>query len=237
MDPMTGAIVIAGLKYVGPPSAALVSGFVERVFGPAADATGDALAQPIRDWQHRRNKRAQRLMVEAAQIVDRQKLEPHPVPGRLLFPILEKSSVEEDERLCCHWVSLLASAAINPDAVPPSFPHILAELSPLDAQVLNRLHRATTESGKHPTRVGWMEIVKDLRIELPPSFSVPDGGGLVFDDFALAPTIHNLVRLQLIQSALTSYYALNDAILTNEWVHLTAFGSMFVRACSLQNST
>ena len=38
IDPLTTAVVIAGLKYVGQPGAELITEFLGRVFLPTADA-------------------------------------------------------------------------------------------------------------------------------------------------------------------------------------------------------
>src|SRR5581483_8633125 len=68
---------------------------------------------------------------------------PQPVPGRLLLPILEKGSLEEDGDLQQRWAALLANSAAQPENVLPAFVSILAELSPVEAALLERLRRAT----------------------------------------------------------------------------------------------
>lgn len=59
MDALTGAVVIAGLKYAGPPAASVVTNFLNRILSPAGDAIGEAAAYPIQEWQRKRVERAQ----------------------------------------------------------------------------------------------------------------------------------------------------------------------------------
>jgi hypothetical protein len=47
MDPITGAVFIAGLKYVGRPSVDLVTDFLGKVLTPSATAIGEVGAHPI----------------------------------------------------------------------------------------------------------------------------------------------------------------------------------------------
>jgi hypothetical protein len=140
MDLVTGAIVLVGLREAGRPSAELVADFLKRVLAPSADALGEALAHPIVEWQKRRVMRATAVVERAARLVSEAGAEPHAVPGRVLLPLLERSSLEEDKELQARWAALLANAAIRPESVPPAFVTLLSELSPVDARILNRLY-------------------------------------------------------------------------------------------------
>ena len=64
MDPITGAVIIAGLKYVGQPGAEVIKDFVGRVLGPSGDYTGQELQHSIRDWREKRNERGAALVME-----------------------------------------------------------------------------------------------------------------------------------------------------------------------------
>jgi hypothetical protein len=139
VDPITGAVVIAGLKYVGKPSAELVKDFLGKILAPTGEAVGTAIAHPIVEWQKRRIERGQKVVEEAAVLVESHGAEPDAVPGRVLLPLLEKASVEEDEDLRQQWVALLANASMTPENVLPAFIAILGELSPVEARLLSRL--------------------------------------------------------------------------------------------------
>lgn len=62
MDPITGAVVIAGLKYVGKPSAELVKDFLGKILAPTGEAVGTVIALPIVEWQKRRIERGRKLV-------------------------------------------------------------------------------------------------------------------------------------------------------------------------------
>lgn len=140
MDIVTGAMVIAGLKYVGQPSAELVKDFIGRILAPPADAIGAIAAHPIVEWQKRRVERGEQVVEHASVLVQQAGKEPKAVPGRLLLSILEHSSVEEEPDLSRAWVALLANASISPTHVLPAFPKLLSELSPLEARLLQYLY-------------------------------------------------------------------------------------------------
>jgi len=58
------------------------------------------------------------------------------VPTRLLFPIVDASSIEDDETLQEMWAGLLATASQQTDSVSPSFIETLKQLTPDDARHL-----------------------------------------------------------------------------------------------------
>lgn len=147
MELMTGAVVIAGLKYVGPAAGEVVKNFLNRVLSPAGDAIGEVAAHPIVEWQRRRYERGASILNDAAQLVKEQQAEPTAVPGRILIPLLEKASLEEDGDLRARWVRLLASAATTPSKVLPAYVAILSELAPEEVKLLARLYRRTRRHG------------------------------------------------------------------------------------------
>jgi hypothetical protein len=146
MDPVTGAVVIAGLQKFGGPSAELVKDFLNRVLSPTGDALGSALAHPILEWQKRRVERGRKLLEDAAAALQKRNEQPQPVPARVLMPLLERGSLEEDEELRERWVALLASAAVNPEGIIPAFVTMLGELSPAEARILTHVHRTLTRT-------------------------------------------------------------------------------------------
>ncbi len=65
------------------------------------------------------------------------------VPPRLLLPIVEHCSVEDNETLREMWAGLLATASQQTDAVSPSFIETLKQLTPDDARHLERVRAET----------------------------------------------------------------------------------------------
>ena len=145
MDAITGAVVMVGLQKIGGPASELIKDFLSKVLAPTGEALGTALAHPIAEWQRQRVDRARKLIEDAAASVQAAGKEPQPIPGRLLMPILERGSLEEDEELRQRWVNLLANAAASSPTVLPAFVSILGELSPVEARVLRRIHHLQLE--------------------------------------------------------------------------------------------
>jgi abortive infection alpha-like protein len=228
MDPVSGAAVIVGLQKFGEPAAELVKDFLGRILAPTGDALGQALAQPIVEWQKRRVERASKLVREAAAAVAESGQEPQPVPGRLLFPILERGSLEEDDELHQRWVSLLANSALSPYDILPSFVTILGELSPAEANVLHQLHQIAVESNWANLAVGrefylrqkeqWgsLEERAELRV-------ISSRMGHV-SPAQMDVVVANLKRLALVER--------DGAHPSVVRLRLTPFGAAFIRACS-----
>lgn len=146
------ALVIAGLKYAGPPAAELVKDCVTRVVSPSLDAIGRMLAQPLLDLEQRRIARANDVLIGAAELLVDAGARPQGVPGRVLWPLLQRASVEENDELRRRWKALLANASIVPDAVLPAFVSILGELSPPEARLLQEIYNRSMKYEQHSRR-------------------------------------------------------------------------------------
>jgi hypothetical protein len=118
MDIVTGAVVIAGMKHLGAPAAKVLTDFVGRVLAPSGDIVGKSLSDSVTEWQDRRAKRAEELLLEAAKRLRSNGMEAQPVPGRVLMPILHHASLEEEAFMRQRWVNLLAIAAAAPASIP-----------------------------------------------------------------------------------------------------------------------
>ena len=187
MDPTTGAVVITGLTTVGKPTVALVKSLIERVLGPAADAKGQAL----KEWIENRNHRAQQTVIDAATLLHNSGIEPQAVPGRILLPILEYSSVQDEPALRKKWAALLANAA-RPDAskprIIPAFSEILRQLTPDHARILDWMYGMEIDITPDGLSKTWPDVA---RAEIENTFKLSPA------DYALLIT--DMERLQLIE--------------------------------------
>jgi Abortive infection alpha len=116
---------------------------------------GELWARPG-DWlRFRRWKRAIERADEARRILAERARQPRQVPDDVLVPLLEAASLSEDESIAAKWATLLANAT-DPavDAIPPSFPNILRELTPDEARLLDAIHDRNA--------IGTMEIANGL---------------------------------------------------------------------------
>jgi hypothetical protein len=219
MDAPTAAAVMTGLTVVGKPAIDLVKDVVRRIVTPSADAIGQGLAAPLQQWAKRRQENALSTVIDAATILIEKGVEPSAVPGRTLFPILEKSSVEDDSGLRQIWSRLLATAADphSADAVLASFPHILGELSPIEVHILDFVFTHGAEpSGYHA-------------FDLPRvsgHFDINHSTTLVYRD--------NLERLNLISlpvGTLADDKEVSGVPFKGAF-YLTSLGYAFIRACT-----
>ncbi len=161
-------------------------------------------------------------MVEGAgKMLDTAELDPQPVPGRILFPILQHASVEEDDDLRAKWTALLANAASpGPEnQILPAYAEILRQLVPVQAKILDHMYQQTYELDKGEKR--WSPVERD---------SVMNQFGLSRANYTLLVT--DLERLQLIDVRRAAMYAPE----TNESLYgtilPTALSLAFMRACT-----
>ncbi|HMH15680.1 MAG TPA: Abi-alpha family protein [Edaphobacter sp.] len=106
---------------------------LHRLAGPMFDEFGAMLADKVRVYRVKNListvKRTERLLKDAG-------LPANVVPPRLLLPIIENCSVEDNDTLQDMWAGLLATASQETDSASPSFIETLKQLTPDDARHL-----------------------------------------------------------------------------------------------------
>jgi hypothetical protein len=80
------------------------------------DETGKAIAHPLREFNEARVRRGLATLETAAGLLHEAGKEATPVPGRVLFPLLQSASLEDDPDLRRMWM--------------PAYAAILSELTP-----------------------------------------------------------------------------------------------------------
>lgn len=130
---------------------------VKRMLGPAADELAEMWRDQVRMYRYERQlkcvKKAERMAEEAG-------FTPQAVPPKILFPLLEGASFEEDDNLHNMWAALLANAASPQDApeIRPAFIATLRQMAPDEAGVLNWLYQNDFSDGCY-TQLGEMRDV------------------------------------------------------------------------------
>lgn len=210
---------------------------LRRLAGPAADQVGLMLGDKV--WEYRANNlikitmRTQRKLRGAG-------LPANPVPPRLLLPLIESCSVEDNETLQEMWAGLLATASRETDSMSPSFIETLKQLTPDEARQLEYLAA---------------EMAKNSGTEaLPPGAAVPDSLYRNRDDSQIEIAFDTFERLGLIRRDWSAYIGLADRFkwheesqrypspeilaeslnegLTSEYsLSFTEYGSRFLDAC------
>src|SRR6266550_8600896 len=124
-------------KVAGPLAAAIpFTAIVKRMLGPAADELAEMWRDQVRLYRYERQlkcvEKAERMAPEAG-------FTPQAVPPKILFPLLEGASFEENEDLHDMWSALLANAASpeNAEYVKPGFIAVLRQLTPNEVSLVN----------------------------------------------------------------------------------------------------
>jgi hypothetical protein len=138
----TTIIATKGLEAAGK----VTSGIIQRLFGPAADEIGEIFRDKVKTY---RAKNLGTVLATTEVMLSASRDQVQPVSTRLLLPIIEGASLEDNESLSKKWAGLLASAATAPGQAffHPSFPNILSELTALEASLLDQL---SAENGEAP---------------------------------------------------------------------------------------
>lgn len=108
-----------------------------KLAGPLAEEFGQLLADKARVY---RTKNWVSVIKKTEKILADAKLPPNAVPPRMLLPILEASSLEDDETLQSLWAGLLATASQQTDSVSPSFVETLRQLTPDETRHLEHIY-------------------------------------------------------------------------------------------------
>jgi hypothetical protein len=150
---MSDAIEI--LKPGGPLDKA--ADLIHRLTGPVFDEFGAMLADKVRPY---RVKNLVSTMQMTERILRDAGLAANAVPPRLLLPIIENSSLEDNDTLQEMWAGLLATASQQTDSVSPSFVETLKQLTPDEARYFEQVastHRTDRLGLRHITPFAFTE--------------------------------------------------------------------------------
>jgi hypothetical protein len=112
------------------------TGVVKKMLGPAADEVAEMLRDRVRMYRYGNQMRC---IEKAEKMAKDAGFTPKAVPPKILFPLLEGASFEDDEDLHTMWAALLANAASpeNTKKARPGFIAILKQMSPDEAKLMN----------------------------------------------------------------------------------------------------
>jgi hypothetical protein len=185
------------------------TGIVKRMLGPAADEVAEMCRDSVRVYRYGRQLK---LLEKSERMAQEAGYTPNAVPLKILFPLLEGASFEDNEDMHDMWAALLANASRSDNMVHPSFIDILKQLRPIDAKFL-----AVVYGLEQPDlqRSNVLAIFGSVARTEPP------------DQAAFGITFDNLMRLRLLQSFMFPTFggAVND-------IQKTDLGRAFVSACT-----
>jgi hypothetical protein len=134
----------------------------KRMLGPAADEIAEMMRDQVRLYRYGRQLAC---VQKAAKMAEDAGFTPHEVPSKLLFPLLEGASFEENEDLHTMWAALLANASSPKwsDGVRPGYIALLRQMASDEAALLNWLYTDALRQ-KEPSYCLTIEwYVPDLR--------------------------------------------------------------------------
>jgi len=213
LETVTKASVDAALE---PVKTALTN-----VASPFTEEIGKLLALPFKWWNFRASCF---IMEKAKKFLDEKGIQSQQVPMKLLAPILEYGSLEDDESMQDRWARLLASAADHGKSgvIPPCFPAILKEISPVEATILDRIYGSIIMHGTNipfgKDESGW--CWNRYHVNILESF-----GDLSLTRDQLGVAFHNLSRLGLIDWVRRA----NQEVLID--FHPNMLGFAFISSC------
>lgn len=168
------SVEIAKAIYEGASEGAIrallapVTDFCSAVFGEPAREVGSYLAERVR---YRRLQMQVKVFSQAQSMLQQAGIEPRQVSWKVLIPLLQGVEMEDPDSHEMHerWAAMLARAASGDpeNDVLPSFPRILAELSPAEVALLEELYRHPEDSWRgyrlmvHPAHT--MRLVAEER--------------------------------------------------------------------------
>jgi hypothetical protein len=124
--------IAKGLTAIG--AAIPFTAIVKKMLGLAADEVAEMLRDRVRLYRYGNQMRC---IEKAEKMAKDAGFTPKAVPPKILFPLLEGASFEDDEGLHDMWATLLASAASDRgQSVRPGFIAILREMAPDEAYML-----------------------------------------------------------------------------------------------------
>jgi len=241
-DLTTAMTILGGAIGVAKPVLEAGCRLLENVLGKPLKVAGGMLADQLYVWQweNRINfaNRAQQLMDEngvAAKVL----------PRGFLIPLLEAAGNVDDPELQEMWARLLVSA-VERDANHPAYVHLLRQLSPDEAIILNAPspRRFVMNEGKTPDLPNPLKLPPEQRPQVAHWINVPDmmeslRYHLSTSDVALVERIHRpsillyATHLKALGIIATGEIRPHNGTVPEHILELhdTEFGKSFVDAC------
>jgi hypothetical protein len=137
MNPEDIIKVVPEIAKIAAPLAAAVpfTAIVKRMLGPAADELAEMWRDQVRMYRYDRQLKC---VEKAGRMASDAGFTPKAVPPKILFPLLEGASFEDNDELHTMWAALLANASspTNAEKVRPRFIAILKQMAPDEALAL-----------------------------------------------------------------------------------------------------
>jgi Abortive infection alpha len=136
---------------------------LEKLFGGSLTEFDNLFKDKIR---YRRFKNQLKILAKANDLLKENKLKPKEMSLKLLVPLLEYSSLEEEPELQEKWARLIASASVqeDKDLITRNYVEILNKLSVNEVKILDYLFDVLLDSHKQNRKVIADDPMNDERI-------------------------------------------------------------------------
>jgi len=196
-----------------------VQSFFNSIIPDFVRDAGGILSDNVRFWRWQNQVN---IVKKVKEKIEQSDLPKKQITLKVLVPILEHSSLEEDSDLQDKWANMLANAISGNKEISPNYVAILSELSSVEVGLLDKLHDEASKIIDYDKRkdlqFGRENICKILGIEVPSADLI----------------IENLIRLGLCQSPAGSGISVGDykfALRTTAIFEMTSLGYEFVSSC------
>lgn len=145
------------------------------------------------------------------------------IPLKVLVPIIENSSLEQDENMQEKWANMLANAATRSVEVSPNYAAILNELSPVEVSILDKIYQEVNRESDYQKRKSFQFDTSRLQVILS------------ITEERMDLIIENLFRLNVLQSPAGKGVMLGKfpfVLRTTKVFEFTTLGYEFVKACN-----
>jgi len=205
--------------------------FLEKIVNPPLKELGGLLSDKVKFW---RFKNQINIILQAENFLKEKNIKPKKIPLKILYPLLQYSSWEEDKYMKRKWASLLANATNSKysNDINLNYVEILNQITPLEAKILDYLYGAYNS-------IRDIDLRRGDKITPPRHTSFHKqlaGNCLKIPEEEFNIFIDNLYRLNLIQPV---EYTKDKGLIIRirrdqEKLRLTSLGYDFVKKCRIE---
>jgi hypothetical protein len=196
-----------------------VESFFNGIIPDFVKQSGGIISDNIRLW---RFSNQVNIIKKAQKIIETSGLTKQQVPLKVLIPLLDSSSLEEDSSMQEKWASLLAHVATGFNGIKANYVEILKELSPLEVYILDTMYSNAYTEGNIEKRA----LMQFGKAEICKSFNISN------QECDLI--IQNFYRLGICQPPGSSGIMFGDervGLQTTNVFELTSLGFHFIESC------
>jgi hypothetical protein len=165
--------VIKGELEITKEEASSAIDFIDKIIPDFVKDSGGLFSDNVKFW---RWKNQVKIVLKAREFLNSKNIEPQKIPLKILVPLLENASLEENHEIQDMWATLLSKYLAGDKSIKFNFITTLKEISPLEVKVLDWLYEQKilnkTKSAEMEISISASEISKVLEIKEETSKSI-----------------------------------------------------------------